>query len=169
MMAGALMGVLGFGTIYYPVFLLPLWFSFYWRRGRWRFLIGIGIAVAALIVTQIFTSLDFASFVARLQQMFGILWPSADHRGGIWYYWYGYYRLPVLAAFVGLSVLAMPLWPAEKNLGTLLSCSAALMIAVQFWDVHSSGVALAWYLPMLLLMIFRPNLEDRVPENFVRG
>ena len=29
--AGAMMG-LAFGTIYYPVFLLPLWISFYWRR-----------------------------------------------------------------------------------------------------------------------------------------
>lgn len=169
MMAGALMGFLAFGTTYYPVFLLPLWFSFYWRRGKWRLLIGIGIAMAVLILTQIFTTLDFEMFLERMRQMFGIRWPRHDFKGGIWLYWNGYYRYPVLAAFLGLSVLAMPLWPAEKNLGTLLSCSAALMIAVQFWDVHSSGVALGWYLPLLLLTIFRPNLEDRVPQNFVRA
>lgn len=169
MIAGVLMGFAAFGTTYYPVFLLPLWLSFYWRRGKWRFIAGIGIATAILIATQIFTSLDFDMFLDRMRQMFGVRWPRPDFEGGVWLYWNGYYRYPVLAAFVGLSVLAMPLWPAEKNLGTLLSCSAALMIAVQFWDVHSSGVALAWYLPLLLLMIFRPNLEDRVPQNFVRG
>ncbi len=168
MMVGVLLGLLAFGTTYYPVFLLPLWFSFYWRRGKWRLLIGLGIAVAALVITQIFTTLDFGMFLERMLQMFGIRWPRHDFEGGVWLYWNGYYRYPVLTAFVILS-LAMPLWPAEKNLGTLLSCSAALMIAVQFWDVHSSGVALAWYLPLLLLMIFRPNLEDRVPQNFVRG
>ena len=40
LLAGCMIG-LAFGTIYYPVFLLPLWISFYWRRGLWRFLIGV--------------------------------------------------------------------------------------------------------------------------------
>lgn len=167
MMAGTLLG-LAFGTAYYPVFLLPLWFSFYWRRGKWRLLIGLAIAVVALVITQISTSSDMAMFLARMQQMFGIRFPQADFQGGVWQYWYGYYRYPVLAAFLGLSLATMPLWPAEKNLGTLLSCSAAIMLAVQFWDVQSDGLALAWYLPLLLLMIFRPNLEDRIPINVVR-
>ena len=33
---------------------------------------------------------------------------------------------------------------------------------MQFWHTSSEGVYLAWYLPLLLLTIFRPNLEDRV-------
>ena len=36
MIAGMLMG-LAIGVIYYPVFLLPLWLSFYWQRGLLRF------------------------------------------------------------------------------------------------------------------------------------
>ena len=32
LLAGAMIG-LAFGTIYYPIFLLPLWISFYWQRG----------------------------------------------------------------------------------------------------------------------------------------
>ena len=39
LLAGAMIG-LAFGTIYYPLFLLPLWISFYWQRGLTRFLIG---------------------------------------------------------------------------------------------------------------------------------
>jgi hypothetical protein len=56
----------------------------------------------------------------------------------------------------------MAIWPAHKNLGTLMSCSAAVLLGSQFWKAHNGGLFMAWYLPMLLLVIFRPNLEDRV-------
>ncbi|MEM6798814.1 MAG: hypothetical protein AAF589_04800, partial [Planctomycetota bacterium] len=85
---------------------------------------------------------------------------------GVWQYWNPYYRLPLFALFVGLS-FSFILWPAQKNLGTLLSCSAALMIGTQFWHAHSGGMALAWCLPVILLTIFRPNLEDRVAVDVV--
>lgn len=167
LVAGMLLG-LAFGTIYYPVFLMPLWISFYWRRGLWRLLAGVAIAMAALIITQIFTSTDFAMFAERMQQMLGIHWPQMENLSGAWQYWNPVYRWPILATFLGLSVLTMPLWPVPKTLGTLLSCSAAIMIGVQFWHAHTGGLALAWYLPLLLLTIFRPNLEERVAENVVR-
>ncbi len=53
-------------------------------------------------------------------------------------------------------------WPAQKNLGTLLSCSAAVMVATQFWHGYDGGMYMAWYLPLTLLTVFRPNLEDRI-------
>jgi hypothetical protein len=56
---------------------------------------------------------------------------------------------------------SLAIWPAQKNLGTLLSCSAAVMVATQFWHGYGGGLYMAWYLPLLLLTIFRPNLEDR--------
>ena len=82
-------------------------------------------------------------------------------------FWRPVYRYPILAAHVGLS-LSMALWPAQKNLGTLISYSAAVMLGTQFWHAHSGGLALAWYLPLLLLTIFRPNLEDRVATAVVK-
>jgi hypothetical protein len=36
------------------------------------------------------------------------------------------------------------------------------MLATQFWLPDGGGLYMAWYLPLLLLTIFRPNLEDRV-------
>lgn len=36
------------------------------------------------------------------------------------------------------------------------------MVATQFWHGHGGGLYMAWYLPLLLLTVFRPNLEDRV-------
>jgi len=71
------------------------------------------------------------------------------------------YRIPVLAAFVAMCLTLM-IWPAQKNLGTLLSCSAAVMLGIQFWHALGGGQLLGWYLPLTLLTIFRPNLEDRV-------
>ena len=57
---------------------------------------------------------------------------------------------------------SMALWPAQKNLGSLLACSAAIMLGTQFWKAYEGGTFMAWYLPLLILTIFRPNLEDRV-------
>jgi hypothetical protein len=157
--AGLLLG-LATSLVYYPLFLLPLWLSFYWRRGLMRFLGG----VAAMLVVMA-TSLAFlpsASYWENLQQMFGLWLPVQTGLEGIWGLgWNPVYRVPVLAAFCVLSgTLAM--WPAQKNLGTLLSCSAAVMVATQFWHGYGGGLYMAWYLPLALLTIFRPNLEDRV-------
>ena len=166
-LAGILLG-LACGTFYYPVFLLPLWFSYYWRRGGWRLMIGVLSALAALLVMQIFVSSSVVMYFSQLQQMFGFRLPQTENLGGVWQYWYFMWRIPILAAFVGLSVVCLPIWPVQKDLGSLLSCSAAVMIGVQFWNAHSGGVALAWYLPLLLLMVFRPNLEDRIAVEVVR-
>ena len=87
--------------------------------------------------------------------------------GRVGQFWWPVYRYPILAAHVGLS-LSIALWPAQKNLGTLISYSAAMMLGTQFWHAHSGGLALAWYLPLLLLTIFRPNLEDRVALAVVK-
>ncbi len=165
--AGTLLG-LACGTFYYPVFLLPLWFSYYWRRGAWRLLIGIAVGMAVLLVMQIFVSSSVAMYFSQLQQMFGFRLPQTTDLSGVWHYWYGIWRLPILAAFIGLSCVCLPIWPVQKNLGSLISCSAAVMIGVQFWHAHSGGVALAWYLPLFLLTVFRPNLEDRIAVEVVR-
>src|SRR5665811_189578 len=47
MIAGALMG-LAISCNYFPLFLLPLWFSFYWHRGLLRF--GAGVLATLLVM-----------------------------------------------------------------------------------------------------------------------
>ncbi|MEO1497489.1 MAG: hypothetical protein AAFV43_10095 [Planctomycetota bacterium] len=165
LVSGALLG-LGCGAIYYPFALLPLWSAFYWRRGLTRFWIGVSATLLLAVASLVFTSSDAAMFFAHLQQMFGIRLPAMERLSGVWALWSVWYRLPILVAFFGMS-FGFAFWPAQKNLGTLLSGSAALMLGVQFWHAHSGGLALAWYLPLLLLMIFRPNLEDRVATAVV--
>lgn len=167
LLAGAMMG-LAVGTIYYPVFLLPLWISFYWERGVGRFLVGMLAMVGLLVLALALTSSDMPMLVEGLKQMFGWRIPVGSDLSGVWgEFWWPAYRYPIILAHVGLS-LSFALWPAHKNLGILISYSAALMLCTQFWHAHSGGLSLAWYLPLLLLTIFRPNLEDRVALAVVR-
>jgi hypothetical protein len=166
LVAGILIG-LALGTIYYPLFLLPLWISFYWQRGAVRFLAGVTAAIALLLFALACTSIDAPMFFAGLRQ-FLAAWRPAEADAGVWGdFWQPEYRYPILAAYVGLC-LSMVLWPAQKNLGTLVGYTAAAMLGTQFWHAHSGGLGLAWYLPMLLLTIFRPNLEDRVSLAVVK-
>jgi hypothetical protein len=161
LVAGMFLG-LAAGVIYYPLFLLPLWMSFYWQRGLARFLVGVVAMLVIVSLSLIFTSSDFASFWLQFKAMFGIRSPAMSDLHGIWHVaWDPAYRVPILAAFIALSG-TLALWPPRKNLGTLLSCSGAIMLAAQFWHGYGGGTYMAWYLPLLLLTVFRPNLEDRV-------
>ena len=76
------------------------------------------------------------------------------------------YRIPILAAYCGLCI-SLLFWPPQKNLGVLLSCSAAVLMGAQLIHPFQGGLYMAWYLPFLILTIFRPNLEDRVATTSV--
>jgi len=166
LVAGMLVG-LAAGAIYYPLFLLPLWCGFYWRRGLLRFLIGAAGVLALLAASLVWTSSKLHPFADEVQTMFGLTSLSLAHAEGFWTRHDPAYRMPVMAAFFVLSV-SLALWPAQKNLGTLLSCSAAVLLGTQFWHAHYAGIYLDWYLPLLILTIFRPNLEDRMALTAVR-
>ncbi len=160
--SGMLMG-LAIGVIYYPAFLLPLWLGFYWQRGLLRFSLGVFTTLALLVGSLAFTSDSLPAFWSQVQQMFGWTSLSPADIEGFWSFDIidPVYRYPVLVALLAFCI-SLALWPAQKNLGTLMSCSAAVMLATQFWHPHSGGLYMAWYLPLVLLTIFRPNLEDRV-------
>jgi hypothetical protein len=164
-LAGMMIG-LASGTVYYPVFLLPLWCSFYWNRGLKRFVAGVVLMLGVLVLTLAFTATDTELFVNSLLQMFGVRLPMNANLKGIWQFWNPVYRYPLIAAFVALS-FGFTMWPYQKTLATLISCTAAIMCAAQFWHAYDGGIFIAWFLPLLLLMIFRPNLEDRVAEAMV--
>ena len=166
MAAGVLLGSAA-GMIYYPLYLLPLWCGFYWRRGLIRFSLGVTLALALLALSLALTSPNAQAFTAQIQQMFGWRNPLDVVPSGFWQYYEPAFRIPVVAAFVVLCA-GLALWPAQKNYGTLLSCSAAVMLGTQFWHAHLGGLYMAWYLPLLILTIFRPNLEDRVAPSAVR-
>jgi hypothetical protein len=160
--AGIFIG-LAISAIYYPVFLLPLWLGFYWQRGLLRFSLGVAITMAITVASLAFISDSVSSFWMHVQQMFG--WTSLMPATLDGFWGFGIldpaYRYPVLVLLAAFCI-SLAIWPAQKNLGTLLSCSAAVMLATQFWLPDGGGLYMAWYLPLMLLTIFRPNLEDRV-------
>jgi hypothetical protein len=161
LVSGILLG-LAIGMFYYPIFLLPLWCSFYWQRGMARFTAGV-VSMLVLLVGILYFHHYGPSFSADVRQMFGWVFPRMENLKGFWGLSVNdpVYRIPVLAAFVAMCLTLM-IWPAQKNLGTLMSCSAAVMLGIQFWHALGGGQLLGWYLPLTLLTIFRPNLEDRV-------
>src|SRR6185312_12802819 len=128
------------------------------------FLMGVLGSVAVMVSSLALVSDDALSFWMKLRQMFALWIPKIEGLHGIWELgWDPWYRLPIIVACGALAV-GMAWWPAHKNLGTLLSCSAAIMVAVQFWHGFGDGggMYMAWYLPLLLMTVFRPNLEDRI-------
>jgi hypothetical protein len=164
--AGIFLGI-AVSVVYYPWFLLPLWCGFYWRRGVVRFIIGVVLALTIMIVWLAISTGTMETFWPQLRLMLGLRNPLEVVSSGFWKFHEDVFRIPVLAAYVALCC-SLALWPPQKNLGTLLSCSAAVMLAAQFWQANNGGLYIAWYLPLLILTIFRPNLEDRVAITAVR-
>jgi hypothetical protein len=70
--------------------------------------------------------------------------------------------MPVFLAYLAFVVTTF-FWPAPKNLAHVLALSAAVLIGIQFWFADRGGVYVLWYLPLLLLLVFRPNLTDCRP------
>lgn len=160
--AGLLLG-LASGLVFYPIFLVPLWGSFYARRGLTRFVIGL--VVGLLLMLSVLFMTQTAPLYDGLTAFFGIpaLFGEAD---GLWIRISPLYRVPVMAAF-GALCLGMAIWPSHKHLATLLCCTTFIMLGVQCWQPFEGGLTLAWFLPTMILTFFRPNLEDRTASATV--
>lgn len=164
-LSGLFLG-LAAGVVYYPFFLLPLWCSFYWQRGVRRFALGFAFSITTLILAIALS--NQGDFLVNLGYMFGIKQVEMRELGGIWGLgWHPLVRIPIIVVFVILS-MSFVVWPAQKNLATLMSCSSALMAAAQFWHGFGGGLFLAWFLPFAILTIFRPNLDYCVALEVVR-
>ncbi len=161
--AGALIGL---AAAWMPAALglIPLWAGFYKGRGIGRFLIS-GLAVVGLCGALALSIAPLATWaralgarsLAEAGLLPGIEGPNA---GSFWTGVDPVYRLPVLIAYLAL-VITATVWPSEKDLGQLIALSAALLIASQFWYLEEGGALVLLYLPLLLLMIFRPNLSSK--------
>jgi hypothetical protein len=168
-LSGGLMA-LACGTLVFPVFLLPLWFLFYDRRGAIRFGAGLAAVGVVLVGSLILTSADTTSF---WNQMIGAVidWPALSIRenqsGGFWQPEINAYRLPVKVAFFA-GVIVISIWPRHKTLEHLIANSAAIIIGTQFWYPQQGAVYSLWYVPLLLVVIFRPTLSHLLPPEFAR-
>lgn len=164
LIAGCFLG-LASGLVYYPLFLLPLWVSFYFHRGLGRLLVGV-VSMLILLAGLLLLG-GWPHFTEAIRDMFGLWRPAMEHLSGIWGLGFDpMFRLPVLVAFILLS-FSFVFWPPRKTLGTLMCGTAAVMLAAQFWHGYGGGLYMAWFLPCVLLTVFRPNLDDRIAVRVV--
>ncbi len=162
--AGGLLG-LACGTLFFPIFLLPIWMSFYWGRGAMKFTLALVLTGAILLGSLVLTSADSHSFTR--QTLGSIDWSvlkfQADDGAGFWSLYNPAYRVPVFATFMVLLV-SLSIWPLKKNVETLLANSAAIIVATQFWYPDQGGIYVLWYLPLMLIVTFRPRLANLPTE-----
>lgn len=163
--SGSVLG-LAAGTAYFPALTFPLWLSFYWKRGSGRFLVAFFVTAALCLAA-------LGSALALQGELHGILQDVREQNAwqpwktptteGFWTGVHAAYRIPVFLAYLAF-VLATACWPTPKNLAHVISLSAAVIIGIQLWYGDQGGAYVLWYLPLLLLMVFRPNLSDRRPN-----
>lgn len=173
-LAGAFLGVAS-GTAFYLLVTLPTWLSFYRGRGALRFFVsfllsaGLGVAVLGGLLWlngELPSSMqsDWLTFDWQPWKR-----PAAT-TPGFWQdipseqvlYMPAAYRVPVFFAGMVLVVLSA-FWPAPKNLSHALALTAAVLLSIQFWYADRGGIYVLWFLPLLLLLVFRPNLSASVP------
>ena len=166
--AGALLGAAS--VFAFPVFLVPAWLGYYGRKGAGH--CALGFLTVALVV-------GLSATLSNVLRDFVEAWSGAvawnplrlgntTHPLGFWTERTQYYRVPLFLAFF-LFCLGASFWPRKKDLGQLLGLSVAILLGVQFWYPERGGAFVAWYLPMFLLLSFRPNLANvRFGQDSVR-
>jgi hypothetical protein len=161
-LAGVFLG-LAAGTAFFPVLIVPAWIGFYHRRGLTRFLVCFGLAAGVCL--GVLGLLVWAH--GELPPSLRSAWAASNwlpwkaplpETPGVWQGLHWAYRLPIFLAFLAF-VVATLFWPNPKDLAQVLALSAAVLIGIQFWYADAGGVYLLWYLPFLLLLVFRPNLS----------
>lgn len=161
-------GLIGFAAGWNPACLglIALWAGFYRNRGATRFLaVGLTVVLTCAALAWLVPDLPVWSRAlgARSLADAGLLPTSeAPTRGSFWTGNLVAYRYPVLITYLFL-VGVTTIWPLEKNLGELIALSAAQLVASQFWYLDEGGTLVLLYLPLVLLMMFRPNLATKRP------
>lgn len=162
--SGWLLG-LAAGSAFFPVLLFPLWAGFYARRGFGRFslsfLTATVVSVGVVLLILWWDGRADSSMAAALHLSDWQPWkvPQAE---SLWTGAHWAYRLPVFVLYAAF-LIGISVWPSPKNLSHLVALSAAVFLGMQFWFADRGGVYVLWYLPLVLLMVFRPNLSGHEP------
>jgi hypothetical protein len=166
-LSGTLLG-LACAMMFFPIFLLPLWAAFYGRRGVSRFGTAVGLTTGIILSCLMLLSKDSESLVRALlgyvpwQGPLKQLLYSASKKGW-WDTHEAAYVVPVFVTYL-VMLVALTIWPSRKSLSHVIPSSAAIVIGTQFW-YPQGGVYVLWYLPLLLLVVFRPMMANHfAPE-----
>ena len=169
LIAGSLLGVAA-GSAFFPVLLFPLWFGFYRGRGTGRFSLAFfltcGLSLSATATLLLLSGELHKYLTVALSMSDWQAW-KAPKTESIWTGSHWAYRLPVFIAYMAFVVLTV-FWPKPRNLGQVIAQTAGVVVGVQLWYADQGGVYALWYAPLLLLMVFRPDLTDVRPPIIER-
>jgi len=164
LLSGLLLGIAA-GSVFFPLLLFPIWAGFYRGRGSMRFTVGFAVATLLSLSATALVLSSQGEFNRHLSVALSLSdWQAwkEPHTEGLWTGSHHAYRIPVFILYMAFIVLTT-FWPTPRNLGQVIALTAAVVIGVQFWYAEQGGVYVLWYLPMLLILIFRPNLAERLP------
>jgi hypothetical protein len=166
--SGILLG-LACGSMFFPIFLLPLWAIFFGRRGFVRFGVAVVSVLALSLGTFAFVTPNSDSFIRRAIGTLDITQLAFRAGEGAAVFWsedafLSIYRIPIIVAYF-LMLFSLTMWPRMKTVEHLLAHSAAIVVGTQFWFTQQGGIYLLWYLPLLLMVVFRPRLAHLRPPQ----
>lgn len=159
---GCLIG-LASAIFVFPVFLIPVWVSFYGLKTSLRFSLGLFLASVAVLAANTLISGHWLPVQFFDTSMLNF---SGEGDAGVWAGVQSIWRLPIFVLFlVAVGVLCW--WPSEKTLEILLVRLTILLIGIQFWNIQGGGTFPLWYVPFFLLIAFRPSLSHLAPPDTV--
>lgn len=152
--AGIFMGV-AVGTLLFPVIVVTSWLGFYRGRDRYWFLGALLTTSLAGLLVVAFLGLPDSWLVSPDWLPWRQPAPGSE---SVWMAvpWAWTYRMPVFLIHLALVVLA-GFWPQPRNFAHLIAQITCLLAASQWWTADKGGTHVFWFLPLFILMIFRPT------------
>ncbi|RPI87469.1 MAG: hypothetical protein EHM42_05165 [Planctomycetaceae bacterium] len=164
--SGSLLG-LASGIVFFPVFLLPLWGAFYGKRGGGRFVFAVMLTTILIVQAVAFLTQSAPEAVKNALGYFqwnSLEWQATSPKSGFWTQERVVYRIPVVVSYL-LMLVALTIWPRRKSLAQLIPHSAAIVVGSQFWYPPHGGIYVVSYLPLVLMVMFRPMISNHfAPE-----
>lgn len=155
------------GTMFFPIFLLPVWISYYSKSQLRQFLLSLGIVASVILASAAWVSPDSSAFleqtIGRIDVRF-LSFQTASESVGFWKNLHPAYRIPLMVGFLVLTTV-LTIWPWKKSLSQLMVSTTVIVVATQFWYPQQGSVYVLWYIPLLLLLIFKPQSIGRRNSN----
>lgn len=170
-LAGLLLGVVC-GMLYYPVFLLPLWFGYYVRTSGWRQAFKFLAAIAAVGLVCLAMILTFTVPAGEYQGMSPLRAFLRDtvyqQQFSEWYgnspfsFWGQYPALakwakPMVGILYLLFCLLVGLIPRQMDMKRLVALTAAVLVGIQLTLSHGTGTYIGFYIAPFIVTLFGPQ------------
>jgi hypothetical protein len=182
--AGLLLAV-GTGVLFYPAFFFPLWFGYYfWRGKKWKNFVAGFFITSLIIFTVVLLMTQTTENENALQVVYNSTvahQESKDAYGSSSFSFWGTH--PKLAAFwqrplieglfllkptfiIFVVFLIGTFFMARGRTITQFSfLTAAVAISIQLWKSHAGGTYVEWYYPFFLIGLFCQRSSETVRQQ----